>query len=214
MKYTQEIGREFWHDFDKYFRYDANQNGLLPVYKELGGDDAAANAWTQSRASENGASAFTNFVNEKKSAIQHLATAQEDFIKKALPDDDLIVAAFQDFAFGVLDSPDADHRTIAQDAAHTMSGGVAAEGYRNWQGFIEAALELDVDEDFWKLMQRANGMAWELHVRAHPGEDGADNYSRLSDEETDNIRKKWFSRTPVEIAAEFDGYETRAGEWR
>lgn len=94
-----------------------------------------------------------------------------------------------------------------------MSGGVYTDGYMHWHGFIEAAVALGIDDDFWPELRKINGMAWELHVRAHPDESNPGEYDALPEDQTRAVEKAWMSRTPEEIAVEFDHYATRPDEW-
>ncbi len=213
MIHGHETSRQFWHDFDHHFRYEAVQNGFLDSYKELGGDAAAADAWRDSRAAGNYPESFRDFAEARRSAIEHLANAQMGYFESRLTSEDQIIEVFQDFAFGVLESTDAEHRANADDTRHTMSGGVYSEGYRHWHGFAEAALALGLDPDFWTFLLKVNGMAWELHVKSHPNESDPHDYKRLSPEETKAITDKWMSLSREQIAAEFDKYVERTEAW-
>lgn len=211
MAYTTESGRNFWHEFDRHFRYEAAKNGFLDAYKELGGDGALADALLMARANGTYPKSFAEFVDSKRTAVEHLANSQMAFIESKLTSEDDIVSAFEDFAFGVLDSASSDHRTAANDTRHTMSGGAYADGYRHWNGFAQAAITLGLDVDFWSFLQRVNGMAWELHVKSHPLETG--DYKRLSDRETSSIKERWLSLSPEQIASKFDEYSAQTEAW-
>ena len=211
MSYSAETGRAFWHDFDHHFRYEAAASGYVPHYQAIGGDAGAADAWADARSSGVEAS-FAAWAEDRRDAITHLANAQEDFIKARLTTDEAITSAFADFAFGVLES-DADHRSDADDTRHVMTGGRTAPGYLHWHGFIEAVIALGIDNDFWTHLRRANAMAWELHVRAHPHESDPDAYKRLSDADSSAIESKWFTMSDDDISAAFDDYDDQSETW-
>ena len=212
MTYTQAIGRKFWFDFDDYFKFKAGSNGVADRYTALGGYNAPAQKWAEARAAGD-MSIFTAYCEEKKEDILYLAAEQRSFFDSAFNGDtDNVKRAFQDFAFGILASPGTTERP-PNELVHTMNGGLLAQDYHSWHGFIEAALVLEDEPDFWTDLRWINGMGWELQCKARPQEIYPNQNEPLAQQVTDSITIKWIGRDAEEIAVEFDNYGSRPFEW-
>jgi len=209
MTYTQATGRRFWFEFDDYFKYKAGQNGLAQRYEEMGGYQRPAQEWLNSRAAGTYPATFTAYANSKGATIDFLAAEQKRYFDQFFIGDMAdVIAAFQDFAFGILATPGR-----FQEPVHTMNGGLSAEDYLSWHGFIEGALVRGGDAAFWRPMRWINGMAWELQSKARPQEVLPNINEPLPAPVTQAIRDKWEVRTADQIGVEFDNYRTRPIEW-
>ena len=169
MTYTQAIGRQFWLTFDDHFKFESGSNGLAQRYASMGGYNGPSRAWVAARSGGNFPSDFENYVAANEDTVIFLAKEQKSFFDQnftdGLPD---IILAMQDFAFGVLASPNGLNRQ--NEPVHTMNGGLNAVDYLSWHGFIEAAIVAKADVDFWTEFRWVNGMAWELQVKSRPQE--------------------------------------------
>jgi hypothetical protein len=208
MVYTQNLGRKFWLAFDNHFKFESEKNGLAKKYDELGDYSRPSRVWRESRRAGN-PQIFATYVVEKKAPIEFLAKEQKAYFERffGLEMED-VVAAFQDFAFGIFASPNAPHRE--DEPVHTMNG---AGDYLSWHGFNEAAILSGVDANFWTHLRWINGMAWELQVKAGPAEIFPNQNQPLPTRVTQAIRKKWQHRTAEEIAQKFDHFHTRPADW-
>ena len=214
MSYTPEMGRKFWKDFDEYFKYRARENGLNAKYDAMGGYDGPARQWVTTRADGTYPASFRTFANTVREPVEFLAKEQNAFFTRHFGGTgDDIVSAFQDFAFGVLATPDDPFRIRFREPVHTMNGSAGAADYLSWYGFVEAALALSIDESFWKDIRWIIGMAWELQVKSRAQEIFPNRNRPLSESVTQKIRDKWKLRGAAEIAIEFDNYRNRPDEW-
>jgi hypothetical protein len=215
MEYTHALGRQFWLDFDQHFKFEAGSNGLGAKYGAMGGYDRLGQEFAAAMDANTFPADFNQYVDKPAvtEAVKFLATAQSDFFGRFFGDDrELVVSAFQDFAFGVLASPNAPNR--ANEPVHTMNGGLFAADYLSWHGFIEGAIYLLPGNAFWENMRWINGMAWELQVKARPQEIYPNQNEPLSAKVTDAIRQKWQKRTADQIREEFKHYSERPSEWQ
>ena len=211
MSYTQALGREFWFDFDDYFKFKSRQNGLFERYEAFGGYLAPSDKWIEARRALN-VDIFNTFCDDNKENILFVAGEQREYFLKYFDNEfDDIVRAFQDFAFGVLASPDSTERP--REPVHTMNGGLAARDYLSWHGFIEAALVLGDEPAVWTNIRWINGMAWELQVKARPQEIYPNQNEPLAQPIIEAITSKWQGRSQEEIAVEFDNYRRRPIDW-
>jgi hypothetical protein len=209
MAYTQALGRQFWFEFDKYFKYDAAVNGLGQKYDEMGGYDRAATEWGISRRAPDFPTGFKAYVLEKKDPIDFLAKEQKKYFDRFFAGETAdIVSAFQDFAFGILSTP-----TRTLEPVHTMNGGLFAQDYLSWYGFMEAAIIRGNEVPFWTSLRWIGGMAWELQAKARPQEVLPNMNEPLPVQVTQVIKQKWEKRTAEQIAVEFENYRTRPIEW-
>lgn len=193
MAYTHELGRQFWRDFDQHFKFELQSNGLAVKYAAMGGYNRLGREFAAATANNTFPAEFNQYVDKPAvaGAVRFLATAQSDFFAGVFGNDrEMIVSAFQDFAFGVLASPDAPNR--AAEPVHTMNG---AADYLSWHGFIEGALHLLPGNVFWEDLRWINGMAWELQVKANTDEGFPNQNAALPANITDAIRQKWQNRT-------------------
>ncbi len=212
MAYTQELGRRFWLAFDDYFKFGAASNGLAAYYNALGARNYQQPSleWTRSRAGGTPDS-FKSYVDARRDTFAFLASEQKRMFDEFLPSPEWVISAFQDFAYGVLASPTAPNRQ--NEPVHTMNGGIGAQDYLSWHGFIEAANHLRLDPAFWERIRWVNGMGWELQAKARPQEVFPNLNRPLAPEVTAGIRQKWEARSAADIATEFDNYATRPSEW-
>lgn len=208
MTYTQALGRQFWFEFDDYFKYKAAQNGLGQKYTDMGGYNRPATEWVTARRNGNYPTAFVNYVTGKGAVIDFLAKEQKNYFDRFFSGNEAdTVAALQDFAFGVLSTPG------RVEPVHTMNGGLSAQDYLSWHGFIEAAIVRGNDLAFWTPFRWMNGMAWEMQCKARPQEVLPNMNEPLPAPVIQVIRQKWEGRTAEQIAIEFDNYRTRPIEW-
>jgi hypothetical protein len=214
MVYTQALGRQFWLDFDQYFKFSSGTNGLREKYNAMGGYDRLGQEFLGAMQAGSFPKDFRSYVDgaQVKAAVLFLAKQQSDFLNRFFIDKEEIIRAFQDFAFGVLASPNAPNRQ--GEPVHTMNGGLFAADYLSWHGFIEAAIYLLPGDNFWVNLRWINGMAWELQVKARPQEVFPNQNEALPDVVVSAIRKKWENRTAEQIGEEFKNYETRPSEWQ
>lgn len=213
MPYSQSLGRAFWLAFDDYFKFESGQNGLALRYQAMGGYNQPGRQWRQSRRQGTYPDAFRAYVEKNREPIAFLASEQERFVDRFFAGDkEALVSAFRDFAFGILASPTGKYR--AAEPVHTMNGGVFAQDYLSWHGFIESALMVNLSPSFWEHLRWVNGMAWELQAKARPQEIYPNQNEPLPDDVTTAIRRRWEGRNADEIAAEFENYDTRPTEWK
>ena len=212
MSYTQALGRKFWFDFDDYFKFKSGQNGLWAKYEAFGGYAAPSDKWVEARRTQD-MDIFNTYCDDNKDNILFVAGEQRKyFLNYFVNESDDIMRAFQDFAFGILASPNTTERP-QDELVHTMNGGLAARDYLSWHGFIEAALVLGDEPTVWENIRWINGMAWELQVKARPQEVYPNQNEPLAQPITDAITTKWQGRNQEEIAVEFDNYRRRPVEW-
>ncbi len=209
MAYTPEQGRAFWLAFDNHFKFEAGDNGLWDRYESWGGYGNCFQVW---RDNLDTPAVFGDFVTENQDNLKFVAVEQEEFFNSHFNGDlDDMVAAFKDFAFGVLASPDDPNR--GAEPVHTMNGGLFASDYASWHGYIEAVLVLEPGSGFWTALRWINGMAWELQIKARPQEIYPNNNTPLAQSITDAIHAKWAGRTAAEIAGDFSRYEEMPDVW-
>ena len=214
MAYTPELGRQFWQAFDDHFKYKAGANGLAALYEAMGEYNRPALEWHAARQAGTFPQAFQSYVTANQRPIAAIADEQREFFSRFFGlNADEIALAFQDFAFGVLASPEDPERKRRREPVHTMNGGVRAADYLSWHGFAEAALLLQPDKDLWTALRWINGMAWELAAKARPQEVFPNRNRPLAPTVTAAIRDKWAGRTEEQIRIEFDNYRTRPDEW-
>jgi len=210
MVYTQAAGRQFWLDFDQHFKFSSGTNGLAQKYNEMGGYDAPGAIW-HAAISAGQPQQFVDYVQSVKQPLSFISEAQKAFINKYFPQTEDLARAFQDFAFGILASPNAPNRQ--GEPVHTMNGGLGARDYLSWHGCIEGALLLFPADAFWTNLRWISGMAWELQVKARPQEVFPNMNEPLPNNVTNAIRAKWEARSPAEITEEFRNYDTRPNDW-
>ena len=120
MVYTQAAGRQFWLDFDQHFKFASGTNGLGEKYNEMGGYDAPGAVW-HAAINAGQPQQFVDYVQSVKQPLSFISEAQKTFINKYFPQTEDLARAFQDFAFGILASPNAPNRQ--GEPVHTMNGG-------------------------------------------------------------------------------------------
>ena len=212
MAYTQALGRQFWLDFDQYFKFESGQNGLGEKYNEMGGYNRPGMEWHSIITGGSYPEDFHTYVDGVRDPVLFLANEQSEFIKRYFGSDtEQVARAFQDFAFGILASPNAPNRQ--NEPVHTMNGGLFARDYLSWHGFIEAAIHLLSSDPFWVNLRWINGMGWELQAKARPQEVFPNQNEPLPDAAIKTIREKWEARTDDQIAEEFKHYDERPVEW-
>jgi hypothetical protein len=205
MAYTHEMGRQFWEEFDRYFKFEAAKNNLTQYYSAMGGYSNPGAQWLASVGPGGSPNDFDVFADSVKDAIIPLATEQEIFFQNHFQSDpDLITQAFQDFAFGLLASPNAPYRQ--NEPVHIMNGSKYAQDYLSWHGFNEAAIRCRPGVPIWNGIRWINGMAWELQVTAAPSEQYPNQNQPLPADETTKITDKWKGRTSAEIDDAFSHY--------
>lgn len=204
MAYTHEDGRRFWEAFDRYFKYEAGPNGMGVLYSQMGGYSAPAQQWMASVSAGNMAD-FDKFVQDVAPVVTQLAIRQEEYFQQYFQSDPATIClAFQDFAFGVLASPDAPYR--GGEPVHMMNGSRLAQDYLSWHGFITAAVVCRPGVALWPALRWINGMAWELQVKAAPSEEYPNSNKPLAQAATDEVKVRWESRAQAQIDDAFSHY--------
>jgi hypothetical protein len=210
MAYTQAAGRAFWLDFDQQFKFGASANGLMQKYTEMGGYSAPSQVWRAAAAAGEMRN-FEAYVVQVAEPLKFVAGAHKKFMQDHFQDDEDLIRVLQDFAFGVLASPNAPNRQ--NEPVHTMNGGIDALDYLSWFGFIEGAIQLFPGDEFWTKLRWMVGMAWELQVKSRPQELFPNMNEPLYSVATQHIREKWQAYSEEQVREEFRNYNTRPIDW-
>lgn len=210
--YTQDLGRDFWFDFDNQTLWqrtriisDAFQRGY---FAQGWGLDSLPDFLRTSFADQNHPAPFVANVEPGKQGLLDLAAIQLQVIDRHLRDDESIRRAFEDFGQGVLyddRAPRPPGRLV-----HMMDGSPDTwVGWQRWHGFIRAASLLGESPDRWLHVDRCMALAWAIQTEADPVNDNPANPG-LPVARLDVLRNAWMTLSFEQLDWAFAKHRFRA----
>ena len=199
MAYTQDLGRNFWYEFD--------QRTLgTPAFMRVVGTSGAGRiqrTYRDTRRDQTYPGAFLATVQPQRPDWIIIADVQTNTFGEFFKGDwDDTQAAFEDFGQGTL----LDTRPGREsDPIHMMDADDAPPiGYHRWHGSVRATQLLDIgDASWWEKLDTVVGLAWAIQSFARPRQQDAPN-PPIAQSDLQALRNVWLPMTPEMRDAQFD----------